>query len=297
MRASVIIPTYQGAHRIEGTLHALEQQTRKDFELIVVIDGSTDGTAQIVNQQKLTTGVRVVEQGNSGRAGARNAGAREANGSLLVFYDDDLLPESDSFEKHIAFHDQHTNAILTGNTPQYVKASDTDFSRYRAYLSTKWIKHYPDTLVLLQKGNLFMNAANCSLEKSLFDQLGGFAEKLTDAEDKEFGIRAFKQEIPLYFDRRIIAWHNESITCRSYTRRLRQYASANRAVWSMHPEFDARGGDGQGKKWMYDLLASSWWVDAVDETTFFSLVPQKIRYALYSAIIFALSEVHPEVPI
>ena len=53
MRASVIIPTYQGAHRIAATLDALERQTRKDFELIIVVDGSTDGTAGMLRQQKL----------------------------------------------------------------------------------------------------------------------------------------------------------------------------------------------------------------------------------------------------
>src|SRR5882672_4794219 len=112
MRATVIVPTYQGADKILAALDAIQRQTRKDFELILVIDGSTDGTAEIIRRQKLTMGFQIIEQSNKGRAGARNAGAKRANGSLLVFYDDDLLPAFDSLERHIAFHDHYPNTVL-----------------------------------------------------------------------------------------------------------------------------------------------------------------------------------------
>src|SRR4029077_7500801 len=201
MRATVIIPTNQGAQGVEATLDALEKQTWKDFELIIVIDGSTDGTAEIVRRQKLTMKFQIIEQSNIGRAGARNAGAKLANGSLLVFYDDDMLPAPDSLEMHLEFHDQHPNTILVGNAPQKINDNSSDFLQYRAHLSTEWIRNYPDAPSRLQQDNLFMGAANCSMEKSVFQQLQGFTEKLHDAEDKEFGIRAFKNHIPVYFDK------------------------------------------------------------------------------------------------
>ena len=299
MRASVIIPTYQGAHRIAATLDALERQTRKDFELIIVVDGSTDGTAGMLRRQKLSMGFQIIEQANKGRAGARNAGAKLANGSLLVFYDDDMLPAPDSFEKHVAFHDQHPNTILVGNAPQSMKDNSPDFYQYRAHLSTEWIRNYPDVPLPLQKDNLFMTAANCSMEKAVFHQLAGFTEMLHDAEDKEFGIRAFKKHIPLFFDKHNKAWHNESITCRSYIRRLRQYAAANKVVRSMHPEFAIADAprSSRAKKRVYRWLASSWWVDEVDHFTILHFVPRKIRYQLYDAITFGLSEMYPEVTI
>jgi glycosyltransferase involved in cell wall biosynthesis len=299
MRASVIIPTYQGAHRVGATLEALERQTRKDFELIIVVDGSTDGTAQIVRQQKTTLEIRVIEQANKGRAGARNAGAKQANGNLLVFYDDDIVPAPDSFERHVAFHDQHLDTILVGNTPQSIKGTQPDFYQYRAHLSLEWIRTYPDIPAPLQKNDLYMTAANCSMGKTVFQLLDGFTEKLYDAEDRELGIRAFKKNIPIYFDKDNKAWHDESITCRSYIRRLRQYAEASKMVNSMHPEFatvqaSLRSGT---RRWVYRWLASPWWVDAVDRSTVVGIIPKKIRYRLYSAITFALSDVYPEIAI
>ncbi len=299
MSASVIIPTYQGAQRIVAALDALQKQTQKDFEVILVIDGSTDDTAEIVRNLKLKGAFHVVEQPNKGRAAARNAGAKRATGSLLVFYDDDMLPASDSFEKHVAFHTEHPHSILIGNAPQSIKDNSSDFYQYRAHLSMEWIRNYPDTPFPLQKDNLFMTAANCSMEKADFEQLKGFAEELPDAEDKEFGIRAFKKQIPLFFDKNNKAWHDESITCRSYIRRLRQYAAANKVVGAMHPEFatpDASR-NSRTKKRVYRWLASSWWVEIVDHFPFLFIVPKKIRYTLYGAITFTLSEVYPEVVI
>ncbi len=299
MKTSVIIPTYQGAHKIAATLDALERQTRKDFELILVIDGSSDGTAEVVRRQKLTMAVQIVEQHNKGRAGARNAGAKVANGSLLVFYDDDMLPAPDSFEKHVTFHDLHPNTILVGNAPQRPNDYGPDFYRYRAHLGTEWIRNYPDLPLPLRKNNLFMTAANCSMEKRDFQELDGFTEKLPDAEDKEFAIRAFKKNIPVFFDKHNQAWHDEAITCRSYIRRLRQYAEANKAVQSMHPEFSMADvpGTSHTKKWIYHWLARSWWVDAIDHFTILYLIPRKIRYRLYGAVTFALSEMYPDVTI
>lgn len=299
MKASVIIPTYEGAHRLAAILESLERQTQRDFEIIIVIDGSTDGSAEVVRKQKLTLGFRIIEQSNKGRGGARNAGARLANGSLLVFYDDDMLPEPDSLEKHTAFHDQHPNAILVGNVPQKISSFTNDFNQYRSQLSLAWVKPFPDIATPMTKDTLFMTAANCSVEKNVFLNLQGFAEKLKDAEDKEFGIRAFKKNIPVFFDKQNIAWHDEALTCRTYIRRLRQYAAANKIVRTLHPEFfpASQPMTPGTKRWVYRRLASSQWVDAVDHGTLLPIVPRKIRYRLYDAITFALSEVYPDVTI
>ena len=70
---SVIIPTYNGAHKILNVLKALEQQSYCDFETLVVIDGSTDNTADVVSNATLNlTSLRIVQQKNKGRVAVRN---------------------------------------------------------------------------------------------------------------------------------------------------------------------------------------------------------------------------------
>ncbi len=90
-RATVIIPTYNGAARIGPCLRALCSMTGvEDVELLVVDDGSTDGTAEVAAS---FPGVRVLSQANAGPAAARNLGAREASGDILLFTDDDCVPQ------------------------------------------------------------------------------------------------------------------------------------------------------------------------------------------------------------
>jgi glycosyltransferase involved in cell wall biosynthesis len=85
--ASIIIPTFNGASRIGNCLHSLVKQTTgRDIEILVVDDGSTDKTANLVRSY---SSVRLIAQANAGPASARNRGALEATGKILLFTDDD----------------------------------------------------------------------------------------------------------------------------------------------------------------------------------------------------------------
>lgn len=86
-RVSVIVPARDAAATIAACLRSIAAQTRPAQEIIVVDDGSADGTADIARQ----AGARVVSQPRLGAAAARNAGARLATGDLLFFCDADLL--------------------------------------------------------------------------------------------------------------------------------------------------------------------------------------------------------------
>ncbi|MGC2260511.1 MAG: glycosyltransferase [Candidatus Sulfotelmatobacter sp.] len=90
---SIIIPTFNGAVRIGNCLDALLRQTgRHNAEIIVVNDGSTDDTAKVVENY---SGVRLITQANAGPATARNRGASEAQGTIILFTDDDCVPMPD----------------------------------------------------------------------------------------------------------------------------------------------------------------------------------------------------------
>lgn len=93
MSVSIIIPTFNGAPRIGNCLHALlDQMERRDVEILVVNDGSTDSTTDVVARY---SSVRCITQSNAGPAAARNRGALEAKGTIILFTDDDCVPMSD----------------------------------------------------------------------------------------------------------------------------------------------------------------------------------------------------------
>jgi len=91
MSVSIIIPTFNGASRIGNCLDALlKQRVGQDAEILVVNDGSTDNTADVVARY---SGVRLITQSNAGPAAARNRGAQEARGMIILFTDDDCVPK------------------------------------------------------------------------------------------------------------------------------------------------------------------------------------------------------------
>lgn len=93
---SVVIPTYNRADMIGETLTALRRQTLPPDEIIVVDDGSTDGTAEII--RSLDSEIIVIRQDNAGPAVARNRGLQKAKGELIQFFDSDDLPALNKLE-------------------------------------------------------------------------------------------------------------------------------------------------------------------------------------------------------
>ncbi|MBN1779471.1 MAG: glycosyltransferase family 2 protein [Candidatus Buchananbacteria bacterium] len=94
---SVIIPAFNAQKTIEQCLNSLFAQSFTDFEVIVVNDGSTDQTAQVL--QKYQTKIKIVNQSNSGAPAARNAGAKLAAGAYLLFCDADIVLKPQALEK------------------------------------------------------------------------------------------------------------------------------------------------------------------------------------------------------
>ncbi len=100
-RFSVVIPTYDRLDVLPEVLEALEaQEDAPPFEVVVVDDGSTDGTAELLAQKELRVAFRVLTQANRGPAAARNRGVAEATGERIAFLGDDTVPSPGWLKAH-----------------------------------------------------------------------------------------------------------------------------------------------------------------------------------------------------
>jgi glycosyltransferase involved in cell wall biosynthesis len=137
---SVVIPVYNRRVIMAKTLGYLSQQTLDPtrFEVVVVDDASTDGTGEMIKSLKppyLLRYFSMPERG--GPAGARNKGVREAQGSLIVFIDSDLVPAPELLEAHLEAHQSADNVIGHGpvihttdlDNPTATRMKLTDMSR------------------------------------------------------------------------------------------------------------------------------------------------------------------------
>ncbi len=150
MKVSVIIPVYNEANYITSCLKSLEKQTLQDFEIIVVDDGSSDGTEKRVKDFMLkSSNLKLLTQNHMGAGAARNLGASVALGDILVFVDGDM-----TFEKH--FLKNLVRPIVGGKTNgtfsnmEYVANWDNRWSRC-FNINEGWLpkrrhpKNYPST--------------------------------------------------------------------------------------------------------------------------------------------------------
>src|SRR5882724_11393662 len=94
IRLSVVVPTYNRRDRLARVLAALERQNTpaSQFEVVVVDDGSTDGTSDWLASFKCSYALQRVQLTNGGPARARNVGVERAAGEIVLFIDDDVEP-------------------------------------------------------------------------------------------------------------------------------------------------------------------------------------------------------------
>jgi glycosyltransferase involved in cell wall biosynthesis len=255
----------------------------------VVIDGSADHSNDSVSLYLSRLDLEVIDRPNGGRAATRNYGAEAAAEGLLIFLDDDTRPQPDCISKHVHHHHQYPGSILVGAVPEDYAQMRTDFQRYRAFLSRKWTAPLDRITGPLPKDMLFLTAANFSVDKTMFCELSGFDEQLTDAEDYDLALRASIRNISIYYRSEALAWHDDFITCRSYIKRLRQYQLAHGKLHQLRPDLDQNFNQytyhrvGGLKKMGYSLLAAPWMVNLIDGGGL-RLLPRKFRYKLYDIV-------------
>jgi len=176
---SVIIPTYNEEKDISECLRSLEKQTYKDFEIIIVDDGSTDKTIEIIKNFKK---VKLIRGEHKGPGVSRNLGSKKARRNILVFVDADMTFDKDYLKNLIKPILEDRTGKIIGTTHDYelVKNLNSVWSRC-------WGKVRVDYRDSNNKDKISNDAVIFrAIKKSEFLKMGGFNSKYGYADDQTF---------------------------------------------------------------------------------------------------------------
>lgn len=219
---SVVVPAFNAETTIEDCLESLLSQTYKKLEIIVVNDGSTDATENIVNKLSRKNPVRAVNLDHKGRPFAKNIGLKYAKGEIIAFGEADAKYHSDWLKNAIKLLNKREIAGVVG--PRYGWVVDTLVSKCMD-LELKIRYHDP----------LYNPIAGWMYRKKVLLEVGAFDQCLRVAEDRDLGIRIKKKGYQIIFASDSLMYHMEPRSVTELVRRTYTHSKERLDFYMKYP--------------------------------------------------------------
>ncbi|WP_129671689.1 glycosyltransferase family A protein [Candidatus Chloroploca sp. Khr17] len=189
---SVIIPVYNGERFLAEAIQSVLDQTLPPDEIIVVDDGSTDGTAKVVANLAATTAIpmpmRYVYQHNQGPAAARNHGVQLAQGAYIGFLDADDVWDRDKLSVQLRLLTEHKTARLVWGYIQEFKMENQQ-------------------KMMLGPPHPGPHVGSVLMQRTVFEQVGSYDESMWHGEDLDWFLRSRELRIPALTHRESVLWY------------------------------------------------------------------------------------------
>jgi GT2 family glycosyltransferase len=253
-RVTVVVCSYNGAATIRETLEGLMRLDYPDYEVVVVDDGSTDGTAAIAAEYA----VRLIRTENRGLSAARNTGLAAATGEVVAYIDDDAYPDPHWLRYLV-------RTLLDGG---YAGAGGPNLSPPRAGMIAECVAHAPGApshVLLTDTVAEHIPGCNMAFLRERLEAVGGFDPRFRVAgDDVDLCWRLQERGWTLGYSAAAVVWHHRRRTVRAYWRQQRGYGAAEALLARKWPQkYNATGdiawagrvygrgadGGGPGRRW------------------------------------------------
>lgn len=237
-RFSVVIPTHQRRETVLRGVRALDRQAARDFDVVVVDDGSSDGTAEALRGLDVSFPLTVLEQPNRGAAAARNAGAEASSSELVLFLDDDMRADPALLAEHDRSHREGADMVM-GDMP-------LDPASPRNLLSWgvgSWAEGRRERLTApgaeIRIDDLL--TGQMSISRAAYLAVGGLDPTFTrdglfGGEDLDFGHRVLAAGYRVVFNPAAISYQYYDVDPTKYLRRARETGRSDRELVAKHRE-------------------------------------------------------------
>lgn len=233
---TVVVPSYNRREGLRNLLDGLGRQTypADALETVVVLDGSRDGSADLVRSLDAPFRLHLVEQENAGAAAARNRGAAEAGNQILVFLDDDIVPDESFLAEHAAGHAGGANLAIVGYCPPVVTSTDLWSQAVRGW----WEDHFRRKSEQSHQWTFIdFTVGNSSMPRQTFLDCGGLDRSFANRgrEDWELAVRMLRAGTRLAYRPEAVGHHFVETSFRTRLKQFRQEARDDVLFASKHP--------------------------------------------------------------
>lgn len=229
---SIIIPVYNRPDEVRELLESLKQQTVKNFEVILVEDGSSQRCDTVAREYADELNIRYYFKENSGRSKTRNVGMERSSGNYLLFFDSDCILPPFYFERLNNALEQHYVDCFGG--PDKAHESFTDLQKAISYSMTSFF-----TTGGIRGGKQGLEkfsprTFNMGFSREVYKKVGGFKDMFGEDIDLSTRIRNARFSIALI--REVFVYHKRRVSFRSFFKQVKVFGMARVSLYQLHPE-------------------------------------------------------------
>lgn len=233
MKYSLIIPVYNRPDEVDELLESLCHQTHKDFEVLVIEDGSQNKCEEVVQRYLSSLDVRYFYKENSGPSPSRNYGAERSRGEYLLILDSDcVLPPGyiQAIDEELA----HRDADAFGG-PDRAHESFTPVQKAINYAMTSFFTTGGIRGGKKKMDKFYPRSFNMGVRAEAYRALGGFAP-MRFGEDIDFSIRIFKEGYACRLFPEAWVWHKRRTDLKKFFKQVHNSGIARINLYKKHPE-------------------------------------------------------------
>ena len=233
MKYSFIIPVYNRPDEVDELLDSLIRQTIRDFEVVVVEDGSSIPCKDVVDNYADRLSIHYYNKENSGPGQTRNYGVERANGEYMLILDSDcILPEN--YLKEVEAELQCKKADAFGG-PDRAHESFTDVQKAINYAMTSFFTTGGIRGGKKKLDKFYPRSFNMGVRKEVYQALGGFS-KMRFGEDIDFSIRIFKGGYACRLFPEAWVWHKRRTDLKKFFKQVHNSGIARINLYKKYPE-------------------------------------------------------------
>lgn len=232
MKFSIIIPVYNRIDEVDNLLESLTAQTLKNFEVIIVEDGSSEPCRNAVEKYNGQIDVKYFYKDNEGRSIARNYGLEHATGDYFIFFDSDCVIPPEYFET--VTRELQANPLDCFGGPDAAHSSFTPVQKAINYSMTSFLTTGGIRGGKIKLDKFVPRTFNMGFSRKVYDKVGGFREMFSEDIDMSTRIRLADFSIGLLRDAKV--WHKRRVDFKKFFRQVYVFGMSRITLKLLYPD-------------------------------------------------------------